>query len=220
MSNRVKASRGPKGRPPTKQSRQAPSWLVLAVAAGVVVVAAVVAAVVFIGGDDEAPETVRVNGVPLPELAVGGVDTAVGVKAPVFQAAPLGGRMRTVGSGGGPSDPTRVYVFVSHWCDGCDRAVRAAAELVAADGVPEGTVLEVITTAGDRDRVNHPVEDWLVGLGWTGTTYPDSGRGTLADAYGVVDLPTWVVLDNQNVVITRETGTADPAALVALAAQS
>lgn len=214
MSNRVKAKPERRTRSATKPLSSAPAWVWPALLGGAIVLAVVVGVVLFAGGEDEPPETVRVNGVPLPDYDGVGVDSAVGVKAPVFQAAPIGGTRRTVGSGGGPNDPTRVYVFVSHWCEGCDDAVQDAAALVGGGGVPAGTVVEIIPTDDDPERANHPAERWLRDLGWTGTAYPDSGRNTLANAYGIVDLPTWVVLDTKNVVITREVGSADLTALV------
>jgi hypothetical protein len=180
-------------------------WWILggvAVAAALAVVALIVVAS---GGDEE--DTVFVNGAPLPAWSGEGADPAIGVKAPVFRAAGADGSVRTVGSGGGPADPSKVLLFVSPDCAGCGPAVSGAVDWIGSNELPDLVAVEIVVVDPDDTATA-----WLGGLGWSGESYLDSGGGTLKQAFGVPEVPFWVVHDRLNVVVAREIA-ADPRAL-------
>ena len=221
MSNRVKRSqpsRAVQRRQHAATVHSAQRWGTVAAIAAAIVVLVVIGLFVFGGGDgdDEAAEGISFNGVALPGL-VDGADPAVGMKAPLFVTTDLvTGEQVVVGGGGGPNDTAKVILFAAHWCPLCQQEIPFVADWLNQNALPEGVELVAVSAFPDPNRANYPPADWFTGVDWPYPVVADDGNGSIMTMYGMSRVPGWVVLDNQNFVLTRLTGGLDSAGLDAL----
>lgn len=226
MSNKARrppASRAQQRRAHEREAAARRRKLGIAALVGALVVAAAIVAVVLAGGgsDDEVDDVeIALNGVDLPAFG-GGSDPAVGLKAPIFVTENLEGERIVTGGGGGPNDTAKVIVFVAHWCPTCQREVPRVAEWLRSNDLPAGVEVVTVSTFPNAARDNYPPAAWFESVAWPGQVLTDSTEGEIAQAYGMGGVPSWVVIDNTNFVLARQSGAisdADLAALVNLAA--
>ena len=185
------------------------------------VVALIVAIVVMFaasGGDDAADDTTDIsfNGVQLPPFETPANDPAVGMKAPLFVTTDLTGEQHVVGGGGGPADTAKVILFAAHWCPTCQAEIPEVADYLNTTDLPEGVEFVTVSTFPNPSRDNYPPDAWFDSVDWPYPVMVDSGPGEIAQMFGMGGVPGWVVLDNQNFVLTRLTGGLDSAGLDAL----
>jgi hypothetical protein len=161
--------------------------------------------------DGDSIETIQMNGASLPVFdAEQFPDPAFGTKAPIFSSETVDGDYVWVGSGGGPNDPARVILFVSHACGAdCDTAVADLVAWDAANDPADGVELMIMSVEEDSGGVNYPPGDWLAELGWTGPTARDDGSGTVFESFGMSATPSWMVLNNLSFVLDRGEGVLD-----------
>lgn len=200
-------------------------WGTWAAGAAGVVILVIIALFAFGGGesDDGDDDAISFNGVGLPALAAG-ADPAVGLKAPLFVTTDLAtGERVVVGGGGGPNDTAKVILFAAHWCPVCQEEIPVVADWLNTNDLPDGVELVAVSTFPDSSRANHPPSDWFAGVDWPYPVMVDDANGSILAMFGMTRVPSWVVIDNQNFVISRVTGAlgADGVdALVQLAAGS
>lgn len=188
-----------------------------AIAAGVVILG-VIALFVFGGdaSDDTDSTDISFNGVGLPALS-DGPDPAVGLKAPLFVTADLAtGEQVVVGGGGGPNDTAKVILFAAHWCPVCQEEIPIVADWLNANDLPDGVEVVAVSTFPDATRANHPAVDWFAGADWPYPVMADDANGSILSMFGMTRVPSWVVIDDQNFVVTRVAGALDAAGLEAL----
>ncbi|MEM7285963.1 MAG: TlpA disulfide reductase family protein [Actinomycetota bacterium] len=222
MSNRVKRTQPSRVEARKQQAASVQSlrrWGVAAVLAfGIVIV--VVGGVFVFGGDDGDDDAAGIsfNGVALPTLA-DGTDPAIGLKAPIFVTTDLAtGDRVVVGGGGGPNDTAKVVLFAAHWCPLCQEEIPVVADWLRSNSLPDGVEVVAVSTFPDAGRANHPPADWFAGAGWPYPVMADDESGAILGMFGMSRVPSWVVLDDRNVVVTRVSGALDAAGLEALVA--
>ena len=177
----------------------------LAVIVGVVVLGVVIAAVVAAtGGDDDS--VFEYNGVALPEYTGAADDPAYSLKAPIVVAEDLDGNRLVVGSGGGPNDPTSVWGFFAHWCPTCQGEVPPIAAWLNENDLPDGVAVYAVSTFENPGRDNHPPSEWFDSVDWPYPVLADTDDADIASLFGMANVPGWVVLDEFNRVIHRQTG--------------
>ena len=177
----------------------------LAVIVGVVVLGVVIAAVVAAtGGDDDS--VFEYNGVALPEYTGAADDPAYSLKAPIVVAEDLDGNRLVVGSGGGPNDPTSVWGFFAHWCPTCQGEGPPIAAWLNENDLPDGVAVYAVSTFENPGRDNHPPSEWFDSVDWPYPVLADTDDADIASLFGMANVPGWVVLDEFNRVIHRQTG--------------
>lgn len=223
-------SRPPSPRPPQQRSRR--SWFVVGAVVAVVVVAAVIA-VVATGGDDNGPagaapddtqlevvaenQAVDVVGTPLPPLADGVPDGAVGTPAPGLVGQSFYDTPVEVTPGNGSP---YLLVFLAHWCPHCQAEVPRLVGWQEQGGVPDGLQVVAVSTAVSEERPNYPPSKWLDKEGWPWPVLADDELATAAGAYGVSGFPFLVVVDADGNVAGRTSGEKTVDELSAFVAQS
>ncbi len=226
MSNRVK--RAQPNRATTRHQQAAASngnrLATGLVGLGAVVVLAIVIAIFVAGGGDDGDDGaagISFNGSALPTLG-NGADQAVGLKAPVFVTTDLAtGEQVVVGGGGGPNDTGKVILFAAHWCPTCQREIPEVADYLNAVDLPDGVEFVTVSTFPDPNADNYPPDAWFAEVDWPYPVMADDQAGSIASMFGMTSVPGWVVLDDQNFVVGRTTGTMGGngvAQLIALAA--
>lgn len=181
-------------------------------------VALVVIALLAFGGDDgdDGGDGISFNGVGLAALT-DGPDPAVGQKAPIFVTNDLAtGERVVVGGGGGPNDTAKIILFAAHWCPACQQEIPIVADWLNTNELQDGVEVVAVSTFPDATRVNHPPADWFAGVDWPYPVMADDADGSILAMFGMTRVPSWVVVDDQNVVITRVSGALDAAGLEAL----
>ena len=154
---------------------------------------------------------VEFNGVELAEYDSSfGVDPAVGTKAPLFVTEDLDGRRVVTGGGAGPADTAKIFVFLDGGCDACAADLTTTAAWLETNVLPP-LVEFIAVSSGFGDSAEDYTE-----LGWTLPVLVDDGVDTAADLFGAKEGPLWVVLDNNNFVVTRTLGPISPDELQAL----
>jgi thiol-disulfide isomerase/thioredoxin len=206
----------------TPPPRRGPSSsaIVLGVGALVIVVAAVAAiALTQTGGGSStfAPSGSSASGgsTPpsgaLPPYANGGVDPAVGQKAPEVDGAGFDGSPVAITADGRP----KLLLFIAHWCPHCQAEVPVVQRWLDAGKLPAGVDLISVASANDPAAPNYPPDAWLAREKWTPPVIVD-GDGQIALAYGLTAFPYWVVVDADGNVVQRLTGELTPEQLDAL----
>lgn len=167
--------------------------------AGALAVAALVVLIVIIATRPGAE--VDFNGVALAEFdASAGRDAAVATKAPLFVTEDIEGARVVTGGGAGPADTAKIFVFLGGDCNECGSDLGTAAAWLEDNELPE--LVEIITvSSGYSDSVEGYEE-----VGWTLPVLLDDGVDTTAELFGITETPMWVVLNNNNFVVTRQVG--------------
>lgn len=171
----------------------------------VVVIGVAIAAVVSLGGDDDSSSTFEYNGVALPTFTGEGDDPAYGLKAPIVVTEDFDGNRLVVGSGSA-NDPTTVFGFFAHWCPTCQAEVPPIADWLRENELPDGVQVVAVSTFEDSGRANHPPSEWFSSVDWPATVLVDTDDDDIAMLFGMEGVPGWVVLDEFNRVIHRQTG--------------
>lgn len=207
MSNRPNRNRRPGAVPSTEQDDRRRNLLLIA---GLVVVVVIIGVLVALGGaeDDEEVSTdapdfgpVAVEGTPLPELADGGADPAVGMAAPVIEGTDPEGSGVSVGGSGEPT----LVAFLAHWCPHCQNEVPVIVDLME-EGELDGVRVVGVLTGTNPDAPNHPPVAWMEREGWEGELLLDDDRFSAGAAYGLSGYPFVVYLDGDGEVVSRTSG--------------
>jgi thiol-disulfide isomerase/thioredoxin len=217
--------------PRTTSRRSNRTWLVVGGVVAVVVVAAVVALLVS-GGDDSSAggatdgteleviaenQAVDVIGTPLPPLAQGVPDAAVGTAAPGLVGQSFYDTPVEVTPGNGSP---YLLVFLAHWCPHCQAEVPVLVRWNEEGGVPDGLQVVAVSTAVSEERPNYPPSEWLDEEGWPWPALADDELATAAGAYGVSGFPFLVVVDAEGNVAGRTSGEKSIEELTAFVTQS
>lgn len=156
-------------------------------------------------------ETGRVvlSGAPLGPITR--PDPAEGEPAPAAAVTNIDGQSVSLGGDG----KGRLIAFFAHWCPHCQQAMPSANEWLAGHSLPEGVEVVAVSTAVDEAAPNYPPSAWLEDF--HGTVVMDDEDMTLANAFGVAALPTWVALDSEGSVLYRSASALDSDELSLLA---
>ena len=171
---------------------------------GVVIVGVAIAAAIALRSDGD-DSTFEYNGVALPTFTGEGADPAFGLKAPIVVTEDFDGNRLVVGSGS-PNDPTTVFGLFAHWCPTCQAELPPIAHWLRENQLPDGVQVVAVSTFEDSGRDNHPPGDWFSSVDWPTTVLVDTGDDDIMELFGMEGVPGWVVLDEFNRVIHRETG--------------
>jgi thiol-disulfide isomerase/thioredoxin len=147
---------------------------------------------------------VTVTGDSLPEYeADAGFDPAEGMDAPSLKG--LDALHEPIEIAPGEDQPTLV-IFLTHWCDSCDRQVQTITDWAAERTQPDGVRIVAVVTASDTKGPHWPPSKWLAGHEWPFPTLYDDRNGEARAAYGVSGFPHFVLIGNQGTIVRRETG--------------
>ena len=204
--------------------QQARQQKMIGIALGLIlVVGAAIAIIATIASGDDADNEIAFNGDFLPPYIDSGVDPAVGTKAPIFVTTDFDGNRVVTGSGGGPNDTAKLIGFFAHWCPVCQAELPVVTDWIGTRELPDRVEVVLVSTLENSSRGNHPPDEWFEREGWPLPVLVDSSNDEIAEAFGLVSVPYWVVLDDFNRVLMRTTGglSADQLdGMVALAADA
>jgi disulfide bond formation protein DsbB/thiol-disulfide isomerase/thioredoxin len=185
----------------------------LRVALLVIVVAALAAGAISGRGGTAAaasdlPQTrpLRVSGEPLPALAEGGADPAVGRAAPELRGASFDGRPLAIARDGAP----KALVFLAHWCPHCRAELPVLVRWLDNGRLPAGVRLYAVSTAVRPGLPAYPPSGWLRQAGWPTPVLADDAAGSAASAFGLSGYPFFVLLDGRGRVVARASGEQSP----------
>ena len=154
-------------------------------------------------GDNNAKGILVVEGAPLPPMTDKfsiGKDPAFGLRAPLIRGTDWNNNPVGID----PDDQqAKVVVFLAHWCPYCQAEVPALQQWINTTPTNFGTQFIAVTTSINPTRPNWPPGDWLEREGWTPPTILDDGENRVADAYGLVAFPYWVVINKEGFVVHR-----------------
>ena len=74
-------------------------------------------------------------------------------------------------------------------------------------GIPNDFDIYTIATANNSSQENYPPETWLNEAGWKFPTIIDTDSDNIAKIFGVTSFPYWVLVDSDNKILTRLSGT-------------
>ena len=146
--------------------------------------------------------TVDVSGTPLPEMARGSSDAAIGETVPTVTGEQFDGAGITIAPGGKP----KVVMFVAHWCPHCQAEVPRIQDWLDQNGTPNDVDLYTVATGTTSAQSNFPPGDWLREQGWSVPTMVDDEQNAAAQAYGLSGYPFFVVVDGAGNVVFRTSG--------------
>lgn len=180
---------------------------------------ALVATLILSAGDDDAvttdePQTaaVEVTGAPLPPFTQ--PDTALGLTAPTFTAQTFdGGRVQLDADG-----TARLYGFFAHWCGFCQRELPRVADWLDTHDLPVGVEVVAISTGVDSGADNYPPSVWFEREVWPALAVLDDADSSIANGFGLMTFPYWVVVDGDGAVVARTSGELTTAQFEALLA--
>lgn len=157
---------------------------------------------------------VEVEGAPLPPLASGVPDPAIGMRPPTLVAEAYDGFAHQISPD--TADPTLV-VFLAHWCPHCNDEIPTLIDLREQGRLPENLQVFGVMTAVDPGRPNFPPSRWIVQKGWPWPAVADgidfdTQSFQAMDAYGVTGFPFAVVISD-GVVTDRWSGSSSADAL-------
>jgi cytochrome c biogenesis protein CcmG, thiol:disulfide interchange protein DsbE len=141
-----------------------------------------------------------ISGAALPEGVDEGDDPAVGLDAPQVTGIAVDGSTVTLGR------PHQAIVLMAPWCPACQAELPTIVTLDAAGGIPRGVELAIVATFTDDPRTPQPPEVWLRDAGWRGPALIDSTTNVVAEMYGIIGVPTWVLIDGDGRIAHRHTG--------------
>ena len=160
------------------------------------------AGVTFGGQDIPESAAVSVEGDALP-LFEGGVDAAVGLEAPVVNAAVslASGESLRLDHG----EP-RVIGFLAHWCPHCQAELPELAEWLTTSPLAENAEFVAVSTSLRPDAGNFPPSRWFNRDELQATVIVDDPAGTLLSSFGFGGFPSFVAIDENGVVLERLSG--------------
>jgi thiol-disulfide isomerase/thioredoxin len=207
--SRLKKARDvPKPRSTSGAGRGSREWLIWLGLGAVIAAAAVAAFAITQRGNDSSsmptPETVQVEGSPLPDFTGDANDQAVGMAAPGLTGTNLdSGDSMTIPAGQGKP---RAIIFLAHWCPHCRREVPLIADWLKENGLPKNVDLYSVATATSPDLPNYPPSTWLTDAGREPPVMLDDGEQTAARAYGLQSYPYFVFVGADGKVVKRLVG--------------
>jgi cytochrome c biogenesis protein CcmG/thiol:disulfide interchange protein DsbE len=152
-------------------------------------------------GEVEDP-TVEVSGTPLPAMASGGSDAAIGMELPTIQGETFDGSSMAISG----SEGSQVVMAIAHWCPHCRAEVPDLQDWLDSNGMPSDVALSSVATDNRPGQINYPAGEWLRGEGWSVPTMVDDSQNAAAAALGVTGYPTFVVVGPDGTVVTRASG--------------
>jgi len=101
----------------------------------------------------------------------------------------------------------KIILFLAHWCPHCQVEVEVFESWIKTRGVPEDFDIYGIATANNPSQEKYPPETWLKEGNWEFPTIIDTDSDNIAKIFGVTSFPYWVLVDSENKILTRLTGT-------------
>ena len=101
----------------------------------------------------------------------------------------------------------KIILFLAHWCPHCQVEVEVFKSWIKTRGVPNDFDIYGIATANNPSQENYPPEIWLKEGEWKFPTIIDTDSDNIAKIFGVTSFPYWVLVDSDNKILTRLTGT-------------
>ena len=101
----------------------------------------------------------------------------------------------------------KIILFLAHWCPHCQVEVRMFEAWGKTRGIPNDFDIYTIATANNSSQENYPPETWLNEAGWKFPTIIDTDSDNIAKIFGVTSFPYWVLVDSDNKILTRLSGT-------------
>lgn len=181
-------------------------WVAAVVVIGAIAVIAVVSAKAK--QEDQVKEwdsgaPVTVTGDPIPPIVDPAADAAAGLEVPEITGVSVtDGEELTIGDTG----KGKVIAVVAHWCPHCQREVPQIVDYLNANDVPDDVEILGLTTGMDSRAANFPPSAWLEAEKWPIPTVVDNADGEAAAALGVSGYPYFLVVDADNKVVMRTSG--------------
>ena len=101
----------------------------------------------------------------------------------------------------------KIILFLAHWCPHCQVEGEVFESWIKTRGVPEDFDIYSIATANNPSQEKYPPETWLKEGNWEFPTIIDTDSDNIAKIFGVTSFPYWVLVDSENKILTRLTGT-------------
>ena len=101
----------------------------------------------------------------------------------------------------------KIILFLAHWCPHCQVEVGVFESWIKTRGVPNDFDIYGIATANNPSQENYPPETWLKEGNWEFPTIIDTDSDNIAKIFGVTSFPYWILVDSDNKILTRLTGT-------------
>lgn len=101
----------------------------------------------------------------------------------------------------------KIILFLAHWCPHCQTEVDTFGSWIKSRGLPKDIDFYAIATANNPSQQNYPPETWLLNENWEIPTIKDTPSDNIAQLFGVTSFPFWALVDSENRLLTRLTGT-------------
>ncbi len=110
-----------------------------------------------------------------------------------------------------PKVAPTVIVFLAHWCPACQNEVAELTDwLDTGNSLPAGVDFFGISTLVNSERDNYPPSQWLKNQGWPFQVMVDDANSTLAGAFGLNGTPFWAVIDQDGLLVSKNSGQIHP----------
>ncbi|MBM32341.1 MAG: hypothetical protein CL764_05730 [Chloroflexi bacterium] len=101
----------------------------------------------------------------------------------------------------------KIILFLAHWCPHCQVEVEIFTSWAETRGLPKDFDIYTIATANNSSQENYPPQTWLNEANWQFPTIIDTDSDNIAKIFGVTSFPYWVLVDSDNKILTRLSGT-------------
>ena len=145
---------------------------------------------------------IEISGKKLEKLPKSGLDTVIGLDAPIVSGKSFIQENIKISSTGKPT----IILFLAHWCSHCQAEVDMLGPWIKDNPVSDELNFFSIATSIDKSRPNYPPDTWLDKGVWPVPTLVDDKDSSAGKAYGLTSFPTWIILDSDGKVINRFSG--------------
>lgn len=145
---------------------------------------------------------IEISGKKLEKLPKSGLDTVIGLDAPIVSGKSFIQENIKISSAGKPT----IILFLAHWCSHCQAEVDMLGPWIKDNPVSDDLKFFAVATSIDKSRPNYPPDKWLDKEVWPVPTLVDDKDSSAGKAFGLTSFPTWIILDSEGKVINRFSG--------------
>lgn len=125
------------------------------------------------------------------------INGAVGQQAPTIEGYDY---LTTDPVSWGSDGPAAVlFAPLADWCPHCSIHLGQVTDYLAENDGP-GTAQVLLVTSDEQPSGQHPQDEWLTDRGWPFATVLETLDISIATAFGITNVPTWVLVGSDGTV--------------------